>query len=90
MGDVRRGGVYSSYQADLITRMPKQELRAVLIKQQHHVASNSRDYPLRLPRYVHEYVVLWQKRRTVIVAAPGEEVRAGHAGAVGLPAMRGP
>ena len=27
-GDVRRGGVYSSYQADLVTRMPKKELQA--------------------------------------------------------------
>ncbi len=34
IGDVRRGGVYSSYQADLITRMPKKELQAVLIKHQ--------------------------------------------------------
>jgi hypothetical protein len=28
IGDVRRGGVYSSYQAELITRMPKKELQA--------------------------------------------------------------
>ena len=32
IGDVRRGGVYSSYQADLVARMPKKELAAVLIK----------------------------------------------------------
>ncbi len=57
IGDMRRGGVYSRYQADLITRMPKTELQAVLIKQQHNVASNGRDYPLRLPRIMHEYVV---------------------------------
>jgi len=69
IGDVRRGGVYSSYQANLITRMPKKELQAVLIKQQHNVASNGTDYPLRLRRIMHEYVVLWQRRRTVTVAA---------------------
>ena len=71
IGDVRRGGVYSSYQADLVTRMPKKELAAVLIKEQHNVASKSTDYPLRLPRIMHEYVVLWQKQRTVTVAAAG-------------------
>lgn len=47
IGDVRRAGVYSSYQADVIARMPKRELQAVLIKQQHNVASNGRDYPLK-------------------------------------------
>jgi hypothetical protein len=70
IGDVRRGGGYSSYQADLIVRMPRKELQAVLIKRQHNVASNSKDYPLRLPRIMHEYVLLWQRRRTVAVARP--------------------
>jgi hypothetical protein len=32
IGDVRRGGGYSSYQADLIVRMPRKELLTVLIK----------------------------------------------------------
>ena len=44
----------------------------MLIKQQHNVASNGTDYPLRLPRIMHEYVVLWQKRRSAAVAAPGK------------------
>jgi hypothetical protein len=61
MGDVRRGGVYSGYQADLVTRMPKKELRAVLIKQQHNVSSNGADYPLRLLDHA-RVVVLWRKR----------------------------
>lgn len=38
----------------LITRMPKRELQAVLIKQPHNVASNDREYPLKLPRIMHE------------------------------------
>jgi hypothetical protein len=50
--------------------MPKKELAAVLIKQQHNIASKGRDYPLRLPRIMHEYVVLWQRVRTVTVARP--------------------
>ena len=70
IGDMRRGGSYSSYQADLIVRMPKKELQAVLIKQQHNVTSNGKDYPLRLPRIMHEYVILWQRRRTTGVVIP--------------------
>ena len=50
--------------------MPKRELQAVLIKQQHNVASNGKEYPLRLPHIMHEYIVLWQRRRTVMVAWP--------------------
>ena len=52
--------------------MPKKELQAVLIKQQHNVASNGIDYPLRLPRIMHDYVVLWQKRRSAAVSAAGK------------------
>jgi len=43
IGDLRKGGAYSSYQANLIVRMPRKELRSVLIKEQHNVASNGRD-----------------------------------------------
>ena len=60
--DVRRNGVYSSYQADLIVRMPRKELLTVLIKEQHNVASNGTDYPSRLPRIMHEYVIIWVRR----------------------------
>jgi hypothetical protein len=70
---VRRNGVYSSYQADLIVRMPKKELQAVLIKEQHNIASDGTDYPLRLPRIMHEYVLIWQRRRTVMVARSSVE-----------------
>jgi hypothetical protein len=38
---MRRGGVYSSYQADLIVQMPRKELRSVLIKEQHNVAADN-------------------------------------------------
>jgi hypothetical protein len=70
IGDVRRGGQYSSYQADLIARMPRKELQAVLIKQQFNVASNGREYALKLPRIMHEYVLLWQRRPPVMALAP--------------------
>ncbi len=63
IGDIRRAGRYVSFQADIIARMPKDELRAVLIKVQHHTGSETKQYKyLRLPRIQHEYVVLWQKR----------------------------
>jgi hypothetical protein len=42
--------------------MPREELRSVLIKEQHNVASNGKDYPLRLPLIMHEYVILWVRR----------------------------
>jgi hypothetical protein len=62
IGDVRRSGRYSSYQADILARMPRQELRAVLIKAQHHVRSDQVRYEhLPLPRIQHEYILLWQK-----------------------------
>jgi hypothetical protein len=70
IGDLRRGGHYFSFQADLITRMPRKELQAVLIKRQHSVASNAKDYPLRLPRIMHEYVILWQRRGNITFGRP--------------------
>jgi hypothetical protein len=42
--------------------MPRDELRSVLIKVQHNVASNHVRYaPMKFPKIMHEYVVLWQK-----------------------------
>lgn len=62
IGDVRRSGRYSSYQADILACMPRQELRAVLIKAQHNVRSDQVRYErLSLPRIQHEYILLWQK-----------------------------
>jgi hypothetical protein len=49
-------------------------LQAVLIKQQHNVASHGSDYPLRLPRIIHEYAILWQRRRSVAIAGPKSRV----------------
>ena len=70
IGDVRKNGQYSSYQADLIARCPKQELRAVLIKEQFNITSNQKTYPLSLPRIMHEYLILWQKPHAVTVPPP--------------------
>lgn len=63
IGDWRRGGVYTSYQAEMIARMPKDELAAVIIKAQHNCVSDARSYGrMKLPRIMHEYLILWQKK----------------------------
>ena len=51
----------------------------MLIKQHHNVASNGTVYPLRRPRIVHEYVVLWQKRCSAVVAVPRKTFAPGGA-----------
>jgi len=63
IGDWRRGGVYTSYQAEMIARMPRSELAAVLIKAQHNTLSSSKSYGnMKLPFILHEYILLWQKK----------------------------
>ncbi|MGO9061254.1 MAG: hypothetical protein ACLQU2_28320 [Candidatus Binataceae bacterium] len=52
----------------------------MLIKEQHNVASNSTGYPLKLPLIMHEYVVLWQKRRSAAVVLAGKTFAPGQAG----------
>jgi len=68
IGDWRRNGQYCSYQADMVSRMPSDELAAVLIKQQHNCVSDARKYSrLTLPRIVHEYVILWKKKSAPVL-----------------------
>ena len=62
IGDWRKRGRYYSLQAEALLRMPTDELVAVLIKEQHQVASNKSSYKLDYPRILHEYVLLWRKR----------------------------
>lgn len=61
IGDLRRNGKYYSSQAELICRMPSDELAGVLIKAQHNVRSNANKYRLALPSIQHEYILLWRK-----------------------------
>ena len=68
IGDWRRNGTYTSYQAECIARMPKGELAAVLIKAQHNCQSDAKSYGrMRLPYILHEYILLWQKKATPIL-----------------------
>jgi hypothetical protein len=63
IGDWRRGGVYTSYQAEMIARMPTNELAAVIIKTQHNCVSDTKTYgAMKLPRILHEYLLIWEKR----------------------------
>lgn len=62
IGDWRRNGVYSSYQAEIIARLPSSELAGVIIKAQHNCVSDSRRYGrMTLPRIGHEYILLFRK-----------------------------
>lgn len=66
IGDYRSKGRYYSYQAELISRLPHAELKAVLIKAQHNTRSDQREYPgLRMPRIMHEYILIWSRPRSV-------------------------
>jgi hypothetical protein len=63
IGDWRRGSTYTSYQAEMIARMPSNELAAVIIKMQHNCLSDRKTYGrMKLPMLVHEYLILWEKR----------------------------
>ncbi|HQT51024.1 MULTISPECIES: hypothetical protein [unclassified Acidovorax] len=72
IGDYRKAGTYTSYQAEMIARMPSSELAAVIIKQQHNCVSDARSYAkLTLPRIQHEYILLWQKKSAPILMLLG-------------------
>ena len=67
IGDLRRSGKYSSYQAECIARMPRDELAAVMIKAQINCASDRTSYHRqRHPRISHEYILLWEKPRRIM------------------------
>jgi len=63
IGDYRKNGRYTSYQAEMIARMPSEELLAVIIKAQHNMLSNGRKYAkMAMPKIEHEYLLLWRKQ----------------------------
>jgi hypothetical protein len=58
IGDWRRNGIYTSYQAKCISRMAKRQLLAVLIKTPHNTMSRQMSYGrMSLPFILHEYVL---------------------------------
>lgn len=80
IGDWRRQGRYTSYQAEMIARMPRDELAAVIIKAQHNCQSDSKQYGrMKLPFILHEYVLLWQKKAVPVLVMLGQLARQQHA-----------
>lgn len=76
IGDYRKNGKYVSYQAEMIARMPSEELAAVIIKAQHNCMSDAKAYSnLKLPRIVHEYILLWQKKSMPVLVMLGNIAR---------------
>lgn len=72
IGDWRRNGVYTSYQAEIIARLPAQELAGVLIKAQHNAMSSFRSYgKMDLRMIMHEYVILFRRKSATILAVLG-------------------
>lgn len=69
IGDWRTQGRYVSFMSEMIARMPKSELASVIIKAQHNTMSGSKTYGrMRYPFVVHEYLVLWEKPRSLVSA----------------------
>lgn len=62
IGDYRKNGNFYSFQSDFIKMMPKNELKGVVIKQQHNTVSGNTMYasssfiPIN-----HEYLLVWKK-----------------------------
>lgn len=79
VGDIRREGRYYSMQAELIARLPRGELRTILIKVQHNVRSDRRGYALRYPRILHEYLLLWERQGTLYAALGAGQVHSRRA-----------
>lgn len=67
IGDWRRDGRYTSYQAECIARMPADELVSIVIKQQHNTTSGRKTYgAMTFPLIAHEYILLWKKKAGVV------------------------
>jgi hypothetical protein len=81
IGDWRRQGQYTSYQAEVIARMPADELAGVLIKQQFNTTSARKTYKgkMALPFIEHEYVILFRRASRTVLAVLGVVAKQAHA-----------
>lgn len=61
IGDMRKNGRYTSFQAEAIARMPANELASVVIKAQHNTMSGRNSYAMKHMPILHEYILLWTK-----------------------------
>ncbi|WP_236574423.1 MULTISPECIES: hypothetical protein [unclassified Hydrogenophaga] len=79
IGDWRRGGKYTCYMAEMLARMPSNELAAVIIKTQHNCVSDFKSYgAMKMPRIQHEYLCLWEKRSVSAVVLLSTIVKEGQ------------
>jgi len=68
IGDMRKNGMFRSFQADFINMMPKDELISVTIKIQHNCVSNNRNYSNSFIPILHEYLLVWKKSAATLFA----------------------
>jgi hypothetical protein len=62
IGDMRKNGLFHSFQADFIKMMPKSELVSVVIKAQHNTQSGLKTYHSNsFVPIMHEYLLLWKR-----------------------------
>lgn len=72
IGDVRRRGRYTPIVRDVLNLESELgQLRSIIIKAQHRCRSDSVDYPLKDPRILHEYCVVFQRREEAGLARDG-------------------
>lgn len=62
IGDMRKNGMFHSFQADYIKLMPKDELVANVIKIQHNCVSDNKKYSGKFIPIAHEYLIIWKKK----------------------------
>ncbi len=80
IGDWRRKGVYTSYQAEIIARCPSDELAAVLIKAQHNCMSGAKAYrQMEFPLIQHEYILLFRRKHGAMLATLGTMAKQAYA-----------
>lgn len=75
IGDLRSNGTFRSFQSDFINMMPKSELISVVIKEQHNMVSNNRQYKGSFVPIMHEYLLIWKRSAATLVQITIEGLR---------------
>lgn len=75
IGDMRKNGVFHSFQADMVKMMPKNELMSVVIKQQHNTMSGNKTYYGNTIFIHHEYLLIWKKTAKTLAAVAWDKAK---------------
>lgn len=70
IGDLRRQGRYLPLLPAVLAALPEETLMSIVIKAQHHLASDAKTYSGRFIPIRHEYLVLFQRRACLPDARP--------------------